>query len=114
MGLILGIHAFTTFFMAGLCWFVQIVHYPLFHEINLEDFPLYEKKNAATAYITVPVMVLELATGLYLLYDAANFFTISNVILLGIIGLSTFIFQVPMLSLLFVYYKGLCFTSVQT
>lgn len=54
--------------MAGLCWFVQVVHYPLFREIPLADFPKYERKNFVTGFVTVPVMTIELATGLYLLY----------------------------------------------
>lgn len=88
-------HIFTTFFMTGLCWFVQIVHYPLFRHIPLTDFPEYEKRNFVTAYITTPIMTIELLTGLWILYQNFNYLWIANVILLGIIGLSTFIFQVP-------------------
>jgi len=93
---VLIIHIFTTIFMTGLCWFVQIVHYPLFHQINLKDFPRYERKNAVTGFITVPIMVIELLTGLYLLYLNQDFLYFTNVALLGIIGLSTALLQVPM------------------
>lgn len=96
MSEILIIHIFTTFFMAGLCWFVQIVHYPLFLEIKTEEFPNYERKNAVTGYVTVPTMIIELLTGLYLLYALPSWLTISNVLFLGMIWLSTMIFQVPM------------------
>lgn len=82
--------------MTGLCWFVQIVHYPLFKEINLEDFPRYERKNYVTGVITVPVMIIELATALLLLYFSPSLLHFINVGLLGIIGISTAIFQVPM------------------
>ncbi len=81
--------------MTGLCWFVQIVHYPLFHQIKLEEFSKYERKNFITGFITVPVMTIELATGLYLLYYTPNLIHFLNVSLLGLIGLSTALFQVP-------------------
>lgn len=54
--------------MCGLCWFVQIVHYHLFKEIQAADFPEYQKKNYATGFITVPVMTVELFTVIWLLY----------------------------------------------
>ena len=96
MELILLSHVFITFFMTGLCWFVQVVHYPLFYQINLSEFPQYERKNAVTAYITVPLMIIELLTGLYLLFIHQDYLFFSNVFFMGIIGLSTFIFQVPL------------------
>ena len=96
MELILLFHVFITFFMTGLCWFVQVVHYPLFYQINLSELPAYERKNSVTAYITIPVMIMELLTGLYLLYLDQDYLFLTNIALLGIIGLSTVIFQVPM------------------
>lgn len=82
--------------MCGICWFVQIVHYPLFLAIRKEDFPVYEQKNFVTAYVTVPTMVVEMLTGLYLLYQHQGSLQYLNLGLLGIIALSTVIFQVPM------------------
>ena len=32
--LLLLLHAGATFFMCGLIWFVQIVHYPLFAQVG--------------------------------------------------------------------------------
>ena len=90
------VHLFTSLFMCGLCWFVQIVHYPLFLAIRTEDFPAYEQKNFVTAYLTVPVMTVEMFTGVYLLYQNPDTFYIINVVLLVVIGLSTAIYQVPM------------------
>ena len=95
MNWIFVVHLATSFFMCGLCWFVQIVHYPLFLSIRSEDLPGYERKNFVTAYLTVPVMVIEMLTGLYLLYLTPEWPYILNVILLVIIALSTAIFQVP-------------------
>lgn len=95
MEIVFIIHVITSLFMAGLCWFVQIVHYPLFHQIKLNEFHVYERKNFITGFITIPVMMIELATGLYLVYHNLDLIHFLNIGLLGIIGLSTAIFQVP-------------------
>ncbi len=95
MDLVLLLHIFTSLFMCGLCWFVQIVHYPLFKEIPAAKFPAYQKKNYATGYITVPLMFAELGTGLWLLFTDYSQLFLVNMVLLGLIWASTFIFQVP-------------------
>ena len=95
MHYVLLIHIFTTLFMCGLCWFVQIVHYPLFKEISAVDFPAYQKKNYATGFITVPVMIVELFTGIWVLYTNFSQLFLVNIVLLALIWGSTFIFQVP-------------------
>lgn len=95
MNLVLLIHIFTTLFMCGLCWFVQIVHYPLFKEISATDFPGYQKKNHLTGFITVPVMTVELFSGIWLLYTDYSQLFLANMILLALIWGSTFVFQVP-------------------
>lgn len=89
------IHIATTLFMCGLCWFVQVVHYPLFLSIRGEDFPAYEKKNFVTAYLTVPVMTVEMLTGLYLVYQNPELLYWLNTALLIAIALSTAFLQVP-------------------
>lgn len=89
-------HLFATLFMTGLCWFVQFVHYPLFRSIKLEDFPAYEVKHFRTGFITIPVMIIELITGLILLYQTPSTLLLINMGILGVIGLSTMIFQVPL------------------
>lgn len=95
MNWILFTHVFTTFFMCGLVWFVQIVHYPLFKTIPQTDFPAYQKKNFATGFITVPVMMVELISGLWALYSDYGDLFLANMLLLGLIWISTFVFQVP-------------------
>tara|TARA_B110000046_G_scaffold173759_1_gene196726 strand:+ start:75505 stop:75924 length:420 start_codon:yes stop_codon:yes gene_type:complete len=96
MNSILLIHIISTVLMTGICWFVQTIHYPLFHEIRIEDFSKYERKNYRTAYLTVPLMVIELFSGIYYFFVVENsklFFW--NLVLLLIIELSTVFFQIP-------------------
>ena len=94
--IVLLIHLFSTIFMTGLCWFVQIVHYPLFRAMKLEDLPQYEQKNKVTGYITVTVMTVELITGLVLVYQQFELIYILNIVFLALIWLSTMVYQVPM------------------
>jgi hypothetical protein len=39
MVLLLLANAAATFFMVGVIWFVQVVHYPLFARVGTLDFP---------------------------------------------------------------------------
>lgn len=95
MNPILLLHIFATLFMCGLCWFVQLVHYPLFKAIATTDFPAYQKKNYATGWITVPVMTIELFSGIWFLYTDYSPLFLVNTVLLVLIWGSTFVFQVP-------------------
>jgi hypothetical protein len=59
--------AAATWFMAGLHWFVQVVHYPLFAAVGDEAFPGYhERHSARTTPVVLPVMTVELATSAWL------------------------------------------------
>ncbi len=73
-----------------------MVHYPLFRNIPVEAFCEYEKKNMVTGYVVVPVMTIEMVTGLWLLFQEFSLLYLTNTILLGIIWLSTAIYQGPL------------------
>lgn len=63
------VHIVATIFMCGLCWFVQIAHYPLLREISLSDLSNYERKNLVlTAVVAIPIMIVEMISGLLYLY----------------------------------------------
>lgn len=42
MNLLLLIHLITAWFMVGLIWTIQVVHYPLFERVGTESFSYYE------------------------------------------------------------------------
>ena len=68
MKLILLIHVFATLFMAGLIWFVQVVHYPLFANVGSDQFKTYEELHQRlTTWVVGPAMLVELATAVMLL-----------------------------------------------
>lgn len=92
---ILVIHLFCTFFMTGLCWFVQVVHYPLFRAVDPDDFPAYERKNFITILVAGPVMAVELLTALWLTFISTGNWAYLNLGLFALICLSTVVWQVP-------------------
>ena len=57
-------HLFSTFFLTGLIWIVQLVHYPGFNFVDANDFVAFEKfhTNKISA-IVIPLMFCELLTG---------------------------------------------------
>ena len=88
-------HLACTWFMTGLIWFVQVVHYPLYAHIAARDFVDYENAHCSlTTLVVAPVMLLELFSALALLFahpkGIAAGEAIINLFLLGLIWLATF------------------------
>ncbi|MEM9984288.1 MAG: hypothetical protein AAF804_04270 [Bacteroidota bacterium] len=87
--------------MTGIIWFVQIVHYPLFTEVGSTGFSHFEAQHRAkTFWVVAPLMLLELGTGLWLLFTRPTWLPLwaAWAGMLGIAGLwlSTFFIQVPL------------------
>ena len=99
MKTVLLIQVFSTLFMLGLIWFVQIVHYPMFDGVGSEGFAAYEERHQRlTTYVVMPVMLLELATAIALVPCSpadARMLPWIGLILLAIIWISTWALQVP-------------------
>jgi hypothetical protein len=100
LGLVLN--AGSTLAMTGIIWFVQIVHYPLFASVGAENFARYEALHATrTGWVVAPLMLVELATALALLWAPLRPATVSApsawiaAALVGVIWLSTALLQVP-------------------
>ncbi|WP_372370061.1 hypothetical protein [Candidatus Uabimicrobium sp. HlEnr_7] len=89
-----------TFYMLGLIWFVQIVHYPLLSKVGKSDFAVYEKAHVdLTAYAVIAVMLIELGCAFLLFWQKPQWLPLWSLWLgcgmLGLIWLSTFFLQVP-------------------
>jgi len=101
MRLLLLIHAAATFAMVGLIWFVQVVHYPLFDRVGPELFPEYAQLHQRrTTLVVAPIMLAELATGLWLVIGPPSFlpgwYPWAGLTLLALIWISTACIQVPL------------------
>jgi len=94
------IHLCATLFMTGVIWVIQVVHYPLFARVGNEGYAAYQAEHEQRiTWIVGPVMLVELATAIYLVGAGAAGFSrpalLVNLALLALIWLSTFFLQVP-------------------
>ena len=94
------LHLASTFYMVGLIWFVQVVHYPLFAAVGEDKFVEYEEHHQRlTTWVVGPGILVELVSGVLLALTAAD--SRSAMILwvsmglLAIIWFSTALIQIP-------------------
>lgn len=99
MAWILLVHAAATWFMTGLIWFVQVVHYPLFDRVGTEASPSYAVDHQRrTRLVVMPVMLIEALSATALVWLLPKPFQTaawSGMAMLVAIWLSTAFVQVP-------------------
>lgn len=90
----------ATFFLVGLIWMVQVVHYPLFNDVGDENYSRYQQRHQNNISLIVgPVMLIELATAILLIWvideriDKTLVYMGLGLVLL--VWLSTALIQVP-------------------
>lgn len=86
--------------MAGLIWFVQVVHYPLFARVGADAFPAYhEAHTRLTTFVVGPLMVVEAAAAAWLWRTpppgVGASLTWTNVALVAVLWVATFVVAVP-------------------
>lgn len=91
----------STLYLVGLIWTVQSVHYKLFDRVGPEAFVRYEADhNQLITPIVGPVMLIELATSLLLVFGYSppwlpRWVAIAGLVAVGMIWASTIFLQVP-------------------
>ncbi len=97
-GFIFVIHLVATFFMTGVIWIIQLVHYPSFRFVSSEGFLKFsEFHQSSITWVVGPMMVVELLTGLYLwLHQPTSLVWPLLCFLTLLIWLSTFFLSVPL------------------
>jgi uncharacterized membrane protein len=98
--LLLLAHAACTWFMVGLIWIVQVVHYPLLSMVGragYRDYQLAHQKRISV--VVLPVMLGELALSAWIALSPPagleRWAGWAGAGLLLIVWLSTFVLQVP-------------------
>ena len=91
----------SSWFMCGLIWIVQVVHYPLFGRVGREGFAAYEAAHARLITpIVGPAMLVELVSSLALLAarprEMPAWTAWAGVALVGVAWASTALVQVPL------------------
>lgn len=95
--IILIVHAGATWFMTGLIWLVQLVHYPLMVRVGEPGFIAYEMAHMRRiTFVVAPAMLIELATGVALVVGGGTLTTWTGLFLLVLLWLSTATTQGPM------------------
>ena len=89
------IHLIATAMMVSIIWIIQILHYPTFLFVDKKhytEFQIFHMKNIS--YLIIPIMLLELFTGLYILLynNMINFYFSASFGLLIVIWLITALF----------------------
>lgn len=91
-------HLVSTIFMAGLIWFVQIVHYPLFHRVSADTSVAYaDEHQTRTAWVVGLPMLIEGITTVWLFFDpvGSRVLPLIGGLVLAKVHLSTIFLQVP-------------------
>ncbi|MCB1144332.1 MAG: hypothetical protein H7A24_18065 [Leptospiraceae bacterium] len=95
---------FSTFFMTGLIFLIQIVHYPLFDLVSEERFLKYHSEHSRLiTFIVLPMMLTELMSSIFLIPDNPYLNRTMAILLLALcvgIWVSTAFVQVPYHNLL--------------
>ena len=95
------LHVLATLAMLGAIWIVQVVHYPLFAGVGEAGWSAYEAGHQSRiTFVVGPLMVLELATAVWLVIDRPEALPVWSVVLgaalVGAIWASTAFVQVPL------------------
>lgn len=90
----------STWYLVGLIWMVQVVHYKLFDRVGTDEFIRYvADHNRLITPIVAPPMLIELATACVLLVSAPSGFprwaAWLGVTMIVIVWLTTFFISVP-------------------
>lgn len=92
------INLVNTFFLIGLIWLVQLVHYPSFRFFEADNFlSFHHFHTESIKYIVAPTMLTELILGAFLVYQ--NHFTADFIVpFLAVLGIwvSTAFVQIPL------------------
>lgn len=95
---ILLLNIFSSFFMCGVIWLVQLVHYPFFMRADRSQFTEHIRFHGfRIAFIVLPVMTAELISSIFLTIYAPDFeiLHLIGLIVVLLIWASTFLLQVP-------------------
>lgn len=95
----LKIECYAAWFLAGLIWTVQAVHYPLMRFVPAASFAEFSRRHQQQiTWIVAPAMLIELAACLATSYRFAgqSMMHILAAVILAAIWLSTYFVQVPL------------------
>ncbi|PWN06206.1 hypothetical protein [Rhodohalobacter mucosus] len=99
MELTLILNLFSSFFLCGLIWTVQIVHYPAFHGFEKKSYSTWMSfHKSRISIVVVPVMLVELGSSILLSLSTIPYLMLHRIGLgvVVLVWLITFFIQVPL------------------
>jgi len=98
--LIFLLNLLSTWYLVGLIWMVQVVHYKIFDRVGTDEFVRYEASHTQLITpIVMPPMLVELVTAVALLFIAPVGFpkwaAWVGLSIVGVVWLTTFCLSVP-------------------
>lgn len=93
MSSLLAVHAAATWFMVGLIWTVQSVHYPLFHDVGAAGFVAYERGHTRRIgrLLVFPAALEVVTAGLVFTTDPSPLTFTAGALLAGIWGMTALV-----------------------
>jgi hypothetical protein len=90
----------STWYMVGLIWMVQVVHYPLFGKVGPDQYTAYQSSHQSlTTLVVGPPMLVEFLTAVLLVWfrpaGIPGWLVYVALILLAVVWASTAFVQVP-------------------
>ena len=92
-----ALEIFSTFFLTGLIWTVQLVHYPSFlfvADSNYKSFQTFHMRKIT--YIVAPMMLLELLLSAMNLYRYQSESFVIGFIIVSLIWINTILWNIPL------------------
>ena len=89
------IHLIATSVMVGVIWIIQLVHYPSFHFIELNQYTTFQRFHMSRiSYVVIPAMLTELFTLILIIIsmDQVEPIILASALLLIVIWLMTAVF----------------------
>lgn len=99
MGLALTIHTAATWYMVGVIWLIQLVHYPMFQFLDRSRFKSsHTFHTTVISFVVIPAMLLELVLSAVVLWKHGplNAPALVGFGLVAIIWITTFFVLVPL------------------
>ncbi len=90
--------AFSASAMAGIIWYVQLVHYPLFAEVGADAWFIYHADHERrTGWVVAPLMVAELGSaGAIVILGGHGALAVAGLLLAATTWVLTFALAVPL------------------
>lgn len=99
MNVIFVVNLAVAWFLTGLIWTIQVVHYPLFSFVGDRFCDYEDRHRRRIGYIVGPAMLVELATSLLLVWRRPEYVSfgvaVTSLGLVLLIWISTALLQAP-------------------